>query len=68
MPREGRKTIDLPDKIVNDYMSKFKENEEELKVIGITSFTGFMSRILHTLLVKGVLPKDLERFFETEIE
>ena len=62
MPRKGRKTIDLPEVLVDRWKSIFEKNKEELNLIGITSLQGLISKILHGLLEEGEVPKDLVKF------
>ena len=59
MPRKDRKTIDLPSDLVNKYQARFNELKPELKLEGITTFQGYMSKILNKLLQEGELPDDL---------
>jgi len=62
MPREGRKTIDLPANLVDKYKKIVKDNKANLNLIGVTSLQGFLSKLLNGLLEEGVVPKDLEKY------
>jgi len=68
MPRKGRKTIDLPDTVVDMWKSIYIDNKNELNLMGITSFQGMMAKILHTLLLTGAMPTDLVKFLHYQPE
>lgn len=61
MPGKGRKTIDLPEQLVNTYQLKYKEKQKDLELEGITTFQGYISKILNHLLEEEPLPDNLEK-------
>lgn len=62
MPRKGRKTLDLPSMLIDKWMLNFQENKEDLRLMGITTFSGYMTKILNGLFEEGVVPRDLQKF------
>ena len=60
LPREGRKTIDLPKSLVNKLIEKYESHRLELAEIGITTFSGYISKVLNTHLKEDFQLEDLE--------
>ena len=65
MPRKGRKTVDLPEQLVNKYQSKYEDKKGPLELNGVTTFQGYMSKILNLLLEEDELPDDLEKLLKS---
>ena len=64
MPRKGRKTVDLPEQLVNKYQSKYEDKKGSLELNGVTTFQGYMSKILNLLLEEEELPEYLEKLLK----
>jgi len=51
MPPKGWKSISVPEGVYNYFRDKWEKNKEEYKIkYGVTSFSGFVSRILYDLV------------------
>jgi hypothetical protein len=49
-PREGYKSITVPESVFNYFMKEWKKRREELRVRGVRSFSGFVTMLLTELL------------------
>jgi hypothetical protein len=58
LPRKGRKTIDLPKDLVNKLNAKYENNKSGLAEIGITTFQGYISKVLSTHLKEDIQLED----------
>ena len=50
VPREGYKSITVPESVFNHFMKEWKKRKEELRVKGVRSFSGFVTMLLTELL------------------
>jgi len=64
MPRKGRKTIDQPEVLVNMLQLKYDENKGKLQLDGVTTFQGFITKLLTSLLLKQNIPDGWEKYLE----
>lgn len=53
MPRKGYKSITVRDEIYNELLERYNENKEALLKQGITSFSGYVTRLLYSALEKN---------------
>lgn len=53
MPKIGFKSYALKEKLYNFWKNEFEDNKEELRRFGITSFSAYLTSILHKSLDKS---------------
>jgi hypothetical protein len=50
MPREGYKSITVPDDVFNYFWKEWLKNQKELRTRGVRSFSGFVTMLLREML------------------
>jgi len=52
MPRKGFKTITVREEVYNYFWDLWQKNKEEYRKQGITSFSGFVTKLLYEMIEK----------------
>jgi predicted CopG family antitoxin len=50
LPREGYKSITVPDDVYNYYRKFWEKDRERYRLQGVRSFSGFVSKLLNELI------------------
>ncbi len=63
MPKAGYTSFTVTDLVYDAFFAVYKKNKEELNMIGVTSFTGYITHMMNeTLKVKAIFEKYKPRF------
>jgi len=68
MPKSGYKSLTIKDEVYDHFKSIYLRNEIELRKVGVTSFAGFTTLILTTLIDNPKAYENVICFMHEELE